>query len=336
MRPFIPHPWSAGGHRQTLLGYWSRRRLRWTLPAEDILVDVGGDVRLLLRATWQQGPRNERPAVVLTHGLGGCDEAGYVLATARLAFARGWHVVRMNMRGAGDAERLCPRLYNAGLDGDLVAALDAVARLAPRVAAVGFSLGGNVALLALGRSGARLPAGFVAAAAVCPPLDLGACADALERRANRLYQEYFMINLRRTYQRFHTARPDLYASGRERGTRTIREYDEAITAPYGGYRDAEDYYQRSSAGPCLARIDHPALVLAAQDDPLVPADSVTRWALPQSGLVERELLATGGHVGFVGPTEAPGRFWAAERVLDHLDAKARWVKAPGEPAVYSS
>ena len=51
---------------------------------------------------------------------------------------------------------------------------------------------------------------------------------------------------------------------------------------------------------------------------MVPADSVRRFALPASGLVEREVLPTGGHVGFVAPSEAPGSFWAADRVLEWL------------------
>jgi predicted alpha/beta-fold hydrolase len=313
--PFAPARATAGGHRQTLLGYWFRRHLRWEGPAEDLVVDAGDDVRLLARVTWQEGRRDARPALVVVHGLGGCDAAGYAVATGRLALQRGWHVVRMNMRGAGDAEALCPRLYNAGLDGDLLAVLAALAPHTPVLAVVGFSLGANLALLALARGGDRLPEGLAAVAAVSPPLDLAACADALERPANRLYQSYFVRNLKAAYRRRQRLRPDLYERGRERGIRTIREYDEVITAPYGGYASAEAYYTASSAGPRLGALTRPALVLAALDDPMVPGESVTRWPLPPSGLVQREMTSSGGHVGFVAPTAAPGRFWAAERVL---------------------
>ncbi|HEX9203389.1 MAG TPA: alpha/beta hydrolase, partial [Vicinamibacteria bacterium] len=118
-----PHPWLVGGHRQTIAGYWCRRLLRWTLPAEDVIVEADEDVRLLLRATWQPGPRSHSPALLTVHGLGGSDASPYVVSTGRLAFARGWHVLRMNMRGAGDGEALCPRLYDAGLDLDLLAAV---------------------------------------------------------------------------------------------------------------------------------------------------------------------------------------------------------------------
>jgi len=312
---FHPHPLAVGGHRQTLLGFWHRRKLRWTLPVEDLVVEAGDGIRLLLRASWQPGPREARPALLTIHGLGGWDEASYGLATGAYAYGLGWHVLRMNMRGAGDSARICPRLYNAGLDADLVAALEAVTRAAPRVAVVGFSLGANLALLALGRSAARLPAGLLGVVAVSPPLDLAACVAALERPVNRLYQTYFLRNLRISYRYRQRLCPELYEAGRELLPRTIREWDETITAPYGGYASADEYYARSSAGPYVSSLDRRVLILSAQDDPLVPADSVAKWPLPASGMVEREITRTGGHVGFVARTRAPGRFWAAERAL---------------------
>jgi predicted alpha/beta-fold hydrolase len=173
-------------------------------------------------------------------------------------------------------------------------------------------------LLTLARQAASLPPGLLGVAAVSAPLDLAECAAHIERPANRLYQRYFMGSLREAYRLRQQLRPDLYQAGRERGTRTVRQYDAAITAPYGGYRDLDDYYAASSAGPRLMAIRQRALILAAQDDPMVPLGSVTRWPVPAGGHVRLELHASGGHTGFVAPTAAPGRFWAAERALDFL------------------
>lgn len=281
-------------------------------------MEAGHGVRLLLRASWQEAPREDRPTVLIVHGLGGSDASAYVVSTGRLAYARGWNVIRMNMRGSGDGLGLCPLLYNAGLDTDLLAALSAVSDLAPRLAVVGFSLGANLVLLTLARRRERLPAALTAAAAVSPPLDLAACADALEARGNGLYQRHFMLMLAESYRQRSRVRPDLFAAGRERGLRTVREYDDRITAPFGGYESASQYYERSSAGPWLASIDRPALVLAAADDPMIPAPSVARW--PVSTPVHREIVPTGGHVGFVSRSQAPGWFWAAERVMGFLEA----------------
>jgi predicted alpha/beta-fold hydrolase len=185
---------------------------------------------------------------------------------------------------------------------------------------VAFSLGANLALLMLGRRRDLLPPALGGVAAICPPLDLSVCADALEARGNGLYQHYFVQMLAESYRRRHRVRPDLFTEGRERGVRTVREYDDRITAPFGGYESAAQYYERSSAGPWLASIDRPALVLAAQDDPMIPAPSVAGWKLSPS--VRREIAPTGGHVGFVGPSQAPGWFWAPDRALAFLENAA--------------
>ena len=96
----------------------------------------------------------------------------------------------------------------------------------------------------------------------------------------------------------------------------MREYDDVITAPFGGYAGAVDYYTRSSAGPWLESVKLPTLVLAARDDPMIPAATVEKWP---AGRVVREMTPTGGHVGFVAPSPAPGHFWAAARALDFLE-----------------
>lgn len=319
---FRPRLLTRGGHRQTLLGFWHRRLLAWTPPTEDVVVDAEPGVQLLLRLSVQpEGSPWPRPLLLLVHGLGGWDAASYGLATGLLAWQRGWNVARMNMRGAGDSARMSERLYHAGLDGDLLAVLKALAERMPRIAIAGFSLGGSLALLTLGRRADEVPAEVTALAAVSAPLDLLACVKALERPVNRAYQGYFVRNLRASYRYRQRLHPHIFTSGLEERIRSVREFDEAVTAPLGGFRDAADYYAASSAGPWLGRILRRTLILNAADDPLVPLDSVVRFPLPASGIVRREVLATGGHVGFVAPTSAPGRFWAAERIMEFLEGE---------------
>lgn len=314
---FRPYPLTRGGHRQTLLSYWARQRLAWPHPAEDLVVEAEGGARLLVRASWQREPER-RPTLAIVHGLGGSSESPYGVALGRLAFAGGWNVARMNLRGAGDSHRLCALLYNAGLATDVLCVLEALARRTPRLALAGFSLGANLAVLAASRHRERLPEGLFAVAAVSAPLDLVACAESLQAPGNRLYQLYYLRKLRADYRRRQRLRPDLLEAGLERSPRTIREYDEAITAPQGGFASADEYYARSSGGPWLTRVETPLLLLAAADDPLIPIGSVDRWPLPPGGAVQLEVTSTGGHVGFLAPSRAPGRFWAADRVMAFL------------------
>lgn len=309
-----------GGHLQTLGGYLRRRLLTWTRPSEDRVVDAGEGMKLLVRATWQPGPRKERPAVVLVHGLSGDDRSTHVVATAAYAWSRGWHVLRMNMRGAGDGALVCPRLYNAGLDTDLVAVLQDAAKEVASVAVAGFSLGANLALLAAGRRAAQFPPNLLGVAAVSPPVDLEACVTALGRRSNRIYERHMLGELCRAYHRIQAAAPDCYPAGREVGLKSVRAYDEAITAPHAGYSDAAAYYSASSAGPHLIHVHHPTLMVAAADDPMIPIMSIERW--PRSRDVQLEVTPTGGHVGFAGRAKCPGRFWAGLRVMEFFEGLA--------------
>lgn len=314
-RPFLLLP---GGHLQTIGGVVLRSGLGWRFPTEEILIPGEEGARLLVRASWQDD--RERPAVLLIHGLEGSDSSGYMLSAGRLLFDSGWHVIRMNMRGCGESLELCPRLYHAGLTTDLLAVARWLATRVSRFALVGFSLGGNLSLLTAARERSKLPDELTSLVAVSPPLDMSACARALERPSSFLYQNRFMISLRASYRARQRLSPELYQAGRERGLRTLREFDSEITAFYCGYDDAEHYYRSVSPGPLLTYIDRPALVLASVDDPLIPLSSVTRWE--PSGAARIEVTRSGGHVGFVGRSRAPGGFWAAERAMAFLSEVA--------------
>lgn len=317
--PFDPPLLARGGHVQTLLGFYHRRNLTWTLPCEDLVVASEPGIKILSRVTWQAGDRDASPAVILLHGMGGWDFSSYILSMGRHAHAAGYHVIRMNMRGAGGSYEICPRLYHAGLEVDLIAVIRSVAAETSRIALFGASLGANHVLLALGRSGTDLPLAVKAGVAISPPLDLLRCSEALHARHNRFYVSYFLERLKATYARIQERSDGWYAAGRESGIRTVREFDERITAPYGGFDSADDYYARSSSGPWLRAIDRPTLIVSAGDDPMIPVDSVQSFALPGSGMVVHEIHPTGGHVGFAAATEAPGRFWAAARALEFLN-----------------
>jgi predicted alpha/beta-fold hydrolase len=197
------------------------------------VVDAGEDVRLLLRASWQPGSRAARRALVIVHGLGGSDLAGYVVSAGLHAWRAGWHVIRMNLRSAGDSVRWCARLYNAGLDEDLLAAVAAVSQQVPAVGVVGFSLGANLALLALARRASGLPPEFLGAVAIA-----AARSGRVRRRAGtareRVYRAYFMGNLGRRLRQ-HCGPPVRRGSRARPAACGARR---AITAPYAGFRDA--------------------------------------------------------------------------------------------------
>lgn len=298
---------------QTVAGQLLRWTLDWPHPTEDVELEVEAGVRLLLRASWQPTTKGEGGALLLVHGLEGSDASPYLLSSGDLAYRAGWHVVRMNMRGCGASLSLCPLLYNAGLTRDLAAVLNWLGARVSCMAVGAFSLGANLSLLTIAMERHALPSSLRALVAVCPPLHMSACADALEKPGNWIYQAHFMRSLRNSYRERQLREPGRYQRGREIGLRTLREFDEVITAHYGGYAGAADYYQRVSPGPRLSAIEIPTLILATDDDPFIPADTLTVWPRPPQ--VALEITSSGGHVGYVGRSEARGNFWAADRML---------------------
>lgn len=309
-------PLVSGAHVQTIGGQILRSFLRWPFEVEDFVVDADDGARILVRASWQRSAE-PRPALLLIHGLEGSADAPYVISTGMLAYRSGWHVVRMNMRGCGNSLHLCPQLYNAGLTSDVIAVARWLAGRVSRFAVTGFSLGGGLTLLTLARERGLLPEEWVAGAAVCPPLDMSQAADALELRHNWLYQLRFTRSLCASYRARQRLSPTRYEKGRDEGVRTLRQFDDVITAYYAGYRNAEHYYRTVSTGPKLDQIDRPTLVLATDNDPFIPQDSIAHWC--HSKHVHMEIVPGAGHVGFVSKSVAPRFFWAADRLLTFLN-----------------
>ncbi|HEX5706417.1 MAG TPA: alpha/beta fold hydrolase, partial [Pyrinomonadaceae bacterium] len=205
-KPFTPHPLWRGAHAQTLRAAvrWPRRlrMLREYLDAERRLFEVEPGVRLLAHCRWQKR-REDAPTLILVHGLEGSATAVYMLGTARMAFRAGFNFVRLNVRNCGGTEHLTPTLYHSGMSGDLRRVVGELVESEglKSVFLAGFSMGGNLVLKLAGELGDDAPDVLRGVAAVSPSLDLAACADAIERRENRLYQWSFVRSLRRHVKR---------------------------------------------------------------------------------------------------------------------------------------
>lgn len=316
--------WLPGAHAQTIGGRLLRRRLRAPLRRERLETPDGDFVDL----DFAPEPRRGRaaPLAVVLHGLEGGSHSGYVLATVRALAERGIRGVVLNFRScSGEMNRL-PRFYHAGDTGDLALVLDELQRRDPGVpiAAVGFSLGGNVLLKYLGERGAGAAERVRAAVAVSVPFDLAAGAGKLEHGMGRVYTSYFMRNLlKKSRSKGEQLRPACDPS-RLQAARTLRDFDDAATAPLHGFRDASHYYAESSSSRFLAGIRVPTLLLHSVDDPFLPTGSVPRRAMIENPFLLDGITGRGGHVGFVSGAPWAPVFWAereAARFLDvHLSA----------------
>jgi predicted alpha/beta-fold hydrolase len=212
----------------------------------------------------------------------------------------------MDYRTCGAGLALAPRPYHAGLSGDVVAALRFVAPLcrASQLSLAGFSMGGGVALKALGGHADELPGSLALAVAVNPPLDLAASCAYLTGPMRRLYDRYFAAVLARHVARHRglsALRQELFASGVFR----IREFDERVTVPVWGFATVGDYYAATSAAPFVKHVAVPTLILHSRDDPLIPGALFED--LECSDAVSVHLTDRGGHLGFIGVREGGRR-----------------------------
>ena len=322
-KPFTPHPLFRGPHAQTIvssLHYPRRKSFRPDRALyESRLVEVEPGTSVLLRCRWQT-QRREAPTLLLLHGLEGSSDSLYVLGAARKAFDAGFNVVAMNMRNCGGTEHLAATLYHSGMTGDIerVLAEELAGREGLReIFLAGFSMSGNMVLRLAGDYGPDFPAALAGVAAVSPSIDLDSCAGALESRANALYRWSFVGNLRDRVRRKSRLRPGAYDTRALRRVRTIREFDEQYTAPHGGYRDASDYYARTSSRAVIPDIRVPTLVIHALDDPLIPAEPFLDRRIADNPDVLLVLTRDGGHVGFISaPAPGEDRHWAENRVVE--------------------
>jgi predicted alpha/beta-fold hydrolase len=307
----------------TLAASFWPRRFSLLPPGADLLIECEPGTRILTRCNWQREPR-KHPALVLVHGLEGSSESGYMLGTAELAWQAGFNVIRMNQRNCGGTEHLTPSLYNSGLSCDVRAILEhLIAMGLEEIYAAGFSLGGNLVMKMAGEFGESTPRELAALAIVSPSLDLAACVAAIGKPRNRMYERYFLRRLKKRMRRKADLFPDRYRLNGLESIRTIRQFDDRITAPHGGFRDADDYYFRASALRVIERVKRPTLILTAQDDPLIPVATLDRPEIRENRYLRLVAPKRGGHCGFISGEKGQRRFWAERMILEFFGRQSR-------------
>jgi hypothetical protein len=320
--PFVPRPWLGNGHAMTVF-VWARQRRYPALPRPvDRLFRVDAESQVLARCYWQPDPA-ACPTLVALHGLEGSHAVHYMPGLAEKAWRRGWNAVLLNQRNCGGTERLSPRLYHSGLTEDPRAV---IAELADRdglsrFGIVGYSLGGNLALKLAGELGAGGALPVRAVAAVGPTIDLERCVRAIERKVNIAYHLNFLRQLRARLRRMVAAWPGRFDPAPLDRIWSIRRFDDVYTAPHHGFGDAANYYHQASAMRAIDRVRLPTLVIAAEDDPVVPAGQFREPAVANNPSISVRLERHGGHCGFfTGAPDGGDGYWAERTAVEFLAA----------------
>lgn len=284
------------------------RRERWETPDRDF-IDLD----------FVDGQPGE-PFVVLFHGLEGSSDSHYARALMAAIEARGWSGAVAHFRGCSGESNLAPRFYHSGDSAEVDWILR---RLRPRAQgrfyAAGVSLGGNVLLRWLGESGHAAERIVDVACTVSAPLDLAQGGISLSKGFNRIYTKMFLQTLKPKCLAKLDQFPGLFDREAVLAARTMHDFDDAVTAPLHGFRNADDYWDRGSAKHVLDHITVPTLVLNAQNDPFLPGEHLPRQASPS---VVLDYPRHGGHVGFsVGGL--PGRLdWLPRKLMHFMESNA--------------
>jgi predicted alpha/beta-fold hydrolase len=324
MDGFVPRESLQNGHVMTLYSWGNPRYFPHLPKPSRRYFDVAPAARVVADCHWQAEPW-ARPTLVALHGLNGSSEAHYMRGLAAKAFARGMNVVRLNQRNCGDTEHLSEGLFHSGLTADAAHVVDELTRVdgLPAIGVAGYSLGGNLALKLAGEYGAFAPTTLLGVAAVSPIIEIEQCTRALERPGNGLYQWNFVRDLKRRMRRKGQCHPGRFDLAKLDAIKTVREFDETYTAPYFGFRNAEDYYYRASAMRVIDRVCVPALVISAEDDPFVPSQPFQDPKVTANPHIDLRVSAHGGHCGFVGEKSATDDgYWAEDRIVEFISGVA--------------
>jgi predicted alpha/beta-fold hydrolase len=252
---------------------------------------------------------------IIFHGLEGSSDSGYARGMAKAFNQQGWDAMVLNFRSCSGEPNLQPRFYHSGETSDPEFVIEYILNHYPyqQLAAVGYSLGGNVLLKYLGEKGKEVPKALRNAVAVSVPCELHTSCVVLSQGFGKLYTRHFLNMLMEKAQ----AKAHLFSEEQlSLKPKTFHDFDGTFTGPLHGFDGAMDYYLKSSSRQYVPAIERPVLILNAQDDPFLSKGCFPMQEAEKNADVYLEMPKKGGHVGFMGGN---GKYWAEQRVMEFLE-----------------
>jgi predicted alpha/beta-fold hydrolase len=258
--------------------------------------------------------RGSKKLVIVSHGLEGNSLRPYVRGMAKALFAQGFDVIAWNYRGCGDEINRQLRFYHSGATDDLDVVLTHALKQEryTEIYLVGFSLGGNLTLKYLGE---RESHPFIKKAIIfSAPIHLSSSCEKISQPSNRIYAQRFLRSLKRKILEKDQIMPGLNTSLLP-SIKSIKEFDEAYTAPLHGYASADEYYKRNSSIYFLSHIKVPTLIVNTKNDPFLSPLCFPVEEVKGHSFLTLEMPLRGGHVGFT-QINMNGLYWSEQRAID--------------------
>jgi len=302
------------GHLLTIYPYLFRR-VKGVKYFRERLITFDGDI---LDVDWSRV--GSPHLVILSHGLEGSSQQPYITGMVNALNHIGTDTLSLNFRTCNGELNLLPRFYHSGDSNDLRMVIEHALKLEryKRIDLVGFSLGGNITLKYLGEEGENLSPIIGRSVAFSVPCSLSDCANALARPSNFMYMSNFLFTMRQKLKaKLEIMELKNINFEKAMSAKNFLEWDNAVTAPLHGFKDAFDYYQQASCYQWLEFIKSPTLLVNAEDDPFLDGRAYPYEVASANPQLFLEVPKSGGHVGFMPEKNSP-HYWSEWRALEFL------------------
>lgn len=262
--------------------------------------------------------QSSQKLIIVSHGLEGDSDRSYVKGMVKAFYSQKRDVLAWNYRGCSGESNRTNQFYHSGATHDLECVIaHAVGKGYEEIALVGFSLGGNLTLKYLGESTTQKFEQVKKASVFSVPIDLTGCSLEINKPHNILYSLRFLKSLNAKVRAKQKSNSDLKEINDYKGAKSVFEFDNLITAPIHGFKDANDYYEKCSSRNFISGIKIPTLVVNALNDPFLSESCYEASYFEASQCVFFETPSHGGHVGF-SSYEKNGLYWSEKRALEWI------------------
>ncbi len=294
---YNPPFYFKNGHFSTIYaGLW--RKVAGVLQRRERLELPDGD---FIDLDWSFTSAPSDQVVILLHGLEGHGQRPYITGSAKVFNASGIDACAVNFRGcSGETNRLF-RSYHSGATEDLHSVVQhVIAKKYTQIYIKGVSLGGNMALKYAGEP-REIPKEVQAIIGISVPCDLYSSLKELLKPKNYLYAKRFRNHLVAKLMLKQLRFPDLISDTDIKKIKTLKDFDDIYTSRAHGFKDALDYYKKSSCLQFLDTIKIPSLIINARNDSFLGTECYPYEAAKKNPFISLEVPKYGGHVGFFGP-----------------------------------
>lgn len=263
---------------------------------------------------------NSETLVIISHGLEGDSQRPYVKGMVRALNLHQMDVLAWNYRGCSGELNKLSNFYHSGETQDLHHVLHYTLLKRPyqSVILLGFSIGGNITLKYLGEQGNKIHPLVKAAVTFSVPCHLESGANHLAKFKNKIYMSRFIKSLRTKIKAKSLLMPESISYEGMDSISNFLEFDERFTAPMNGFKNAKDYWEKSSSLYYLPTIAIPTLLVNAKNDPFLTPECFPVKEAADNPLLYLEMPEEGGHCGFY-ENNSKGVYWSEKRAVEFIN-----------------